>query len=496
MKRIVIIGGGIAGLSAGVFAQKNGFASIILEKNPVMGGECTGWNRHGYHIDGCIHWLVGTKEGTSVNDLWKTVGALDGVEVYHPESFLVFEHNGQRVHLYRDLDRLRSSWTRMSPTDESAIREFCNTIEKLQSFEVPVGKPQDLMSLFERVRFMLSMRDVGMVMHKYSKVSLKDYAQNFRHPALREALASFLPEGYSALSVFFALASFTSDQASIPCGGSKALAMRMQARYLSLGGTIEPLSEVAGIVHDNRKVHHVICKDGREFEADHFIAACDPHVLYKSLLKGEYTDNDFEIRYNDPQAYPLASNVYVAVGYEGSTDDLPRTLRFPILPFEINQQPIDLLTITNYHYEPSFAPQGHTLITCAINQFHSDYDAWDSLARDPVAYAKEKERIGNAVMEAMITRFPQMRGKLKLLDVATPKTYERYCNAYRGAFMSFLPTTRGKMMAHTGRIKGLNNIFLSGQWLQPPGGLPVALITGRDTIMRICKQEKQPFKDQ
>lgn len=31
MKKIVIIGGGIAGLSAGIFAQKNGFDSIIVE---------------------------------------------------------------------------------------------------------------------------------------------------------------------------------------------------------------------------------------------------------------------------------------------------------------------------------------------------------------------------------------------------------------------------------------------------------------------------------
>jgi len=33
MKKIVIIGGGVAGLSAGIFAQKNGFESTILEKH-------------------------------------------------------------------------------------------------------------------------------------------------------------------------------------------------------------------------------------------------------------------------------------------------------------------------------------------------------------------------------------------------------------------------------------------------------------------------------
>ena len=33
MHKIVIIGGGIAGITAGIFAQKNGFDSIILEKH-------------------------------------------------------------------------------------------------------------------------------------------------------------------------------------------------------------------------------------------------------------------------------------------------------------------------------------------------------------------------------------------------------------------------------------------------------------------------------
>lgn len=86
-----------------------------------------------------------------------------------------------------------------------------------------------------------------------------------------------------------------------------------------------------------------------------------------------------------------------------------------------------------------------------------------------------------------------MAGKIKLLDVATPHTYNRYCNAYRGAFMGFWPTLKGKSMEHTGRIRGLENLWLSGQWLQPPGGLPNAVLTGKNTLMRICKQEKRVF---
>lgn len=496
MKKVVIIGGGIAGLSAGIFAQKNGFESLILEKHHTLGGECTGWDRQGYHIDGCIHWLVGTKKGTAIHDLWTTVGALDGVEIYNPESFLTFEHDGVTVHLYRDLHRLKSSWLELSPQDEAAIVDFCKTIEQLHSFEIPVGKPQDLMGFVEKIRFLVSMKDAGMIMQKYSKISLKKYAKTFKHPALRECLASFLPESYSASSVFFALASFTKGQASIPYGGSKALAMRMVERYLSLGGSIEVLCEAIKLDMDGNKVQRIICHNDKIFEADYFIAACDAHVLYERLLQGKYPDRYFQQRYNNPTDYPLASEIRVALGYAGTMVDIPRTLRFPINPFKIHQTSVNLLTVTHYQHEKTFAPAGHTLITCSINQFNSDYEAWQALAKDSQAYRQEKFRIGEEITRAIETRFPHLKGKLKLLDVATPLTFQRHCNAYRGAFMSFLPTVSGKMMAHTGRIGSLQNIFLSGQWLQPPGGLPIALITGKDTIMRLCEQEKQPFINQ
>jgi phytoene desaturase len=495
MKKVVIIGGGIAGLSAGIFARKNGFECIILEKHHTLGGECTGWDRQGYHIDGCIHWLVGTKEGTPINDLWTTVGALGGVDIHHHESFLTYEHeDGVQVHLYRDLERLKSSWLELSPEDEDAILDFCRTIRKLHSFEIPVGRPMDMMGLVEKIKLMLSMKDAGAIMQKYGKISLKEYANKFKHPALKGALATFLPDGYAASFVFFGLASFTRGQASVPAGGSKALAMRMKDRYLSLGGVIESRCEVLKLEIDGNRVERVTCSNGKTFAADYFISACDPHVLYERLLKGKYPDPEFQKRYNNPNDYPLGSEVRIALACEGIIDDMPRTLRFPVAaPFKINGTTVDRLQLTNYDYEPSFAPEGHAVLSCTINQFYDDYDAWDELAKNKEAYRREKERIGREVLQAVEARFPRMRGKLKVLDVATPKTFESYCNAYRGSILAFLPTLRSKEMSHSGRIKDLKNIFLSGQWLQPPGGLPVALITGKDTIMRICKDEKKTF---
>src|SRR6056297_2624981 len=195
MKSIVIIGGGIAGLSAGIFAQKNGFKTTILEKHHTLGGECTGWNREGYHIDGCIHWLVGTKEGTKIRDLWDTVGALEGVDIYEPESFMAVEQEETTVHFYRDLNKMKNSWLDLAPEDKEIIEEFCDDIKKLQSFSVPAGKPTDLMNIIEKIKYFLSLKDVEIIMQKYSKISVVELANKFKNQALKNDIASLIQEG-------------------------------------------------------------------------------------------------------------------------------------------------------------------------------------------------------------------------------------------------------------------------------------------------------------
>lgn len=104
-KKVVIIGGGVAGLSAGVYARLAGFEAEIYEKNTIPGGECIGWNRKGYHIDNCIHWLTGTKKGTDLYDVWKTVGALsDETEYAKVDSFYTSEYKGEVATLWNDLE--------------------------------------------------------------------------------------------------------------------------------------------------------------------------------------------------------------------------------------------------------------------------------------------------------------------------------------------------------------------------------------------------------
>lgn len=82
--KIVIVGAGVSGLSAGIFALKAGYEVEIYEKNNVAGGCCSSWKRGDFTIDNCIHWLTGTKKGTPQYNVWKE--CIKNCLNYHPKT--------------------------------------------------------------------------------------------------------------------------------------------------------------------------------------------------------------------------------------------------------------------------------------------------------------------------------------------------------------------------------------------------------------------------
>ena len=268
MKKIIIIGGGIAGLTAGVYAQKAGFESVIYEKHTISGGECTGWDRKGFHIDGCIHWLTGTKDGTRLNKVWKDIGALEDVEIYQPDSFVEVQDEDTKVILYRDLDKFKAHLIEVSPEDTDEIKKLCEYIEPFYAFEPPTGKPFDQMNLMQKMKFYSSMVGIGGVVNSLGEMTVSEYLERFKNPTIRIALQSAVPEYYSAYILFNSLGTFMSGNGGRPKGGSRAFAQRIEDKYRSSGGTIKLGNGVSEILIENGIAIGVRLEDGTEDQAD------------------------------------------------------------------------------------------------------------------------------------------------------------------------------------------------------------------------------------
>jgi len=75
-KRLIIIGAGVAGLSAGIYARLNGFDPLILEMHRIPGGLCTAWKRKGYTFDGAVRYLTSSYANAQPHQLWHELGIL------------------------------------------------------------------------------------------------------------------------------------------------------------------------------------------------------------------------------------------------------------------------------------------------------------------------------------------------------------------------------------------------------------------------------------
>jgi phytoene dehydrogenase-like protein len=360
---------------------------------------------------------------------------------------------------------------------------------------IPAKLPIDLMSLGDKLRLIGAMSGAGGVLSKLGRLSCAEYARRYRSPVLREFFSTRMPRGEDSFSSFvFSVGTFSSGNGAIPVGGSRAMARRMEATYRALGGRVVTGAQVEEIVvQGGRATGLRLAGQGAVVLADYVIAACDVHVTFDTLLGGKYRDPAFDVRDADPDAYPAPTSVQIALAADADLASYPRVIAFPSQPWTCGLTKLSGLGFKNFAFEPSFAPKGKGLLTVTVGQSEADYSWWERLAGDPPAYRAEKERVGRAAIERIVARFPELAGKLSVLDVATPHTYHRFTGAWRGAWMAWITTPRSKSLMHSGKIKGLPNCLLAGQWLMPPGGLPCAAVTGRYAAQRIAKLEGLPL---
>lgn len=493
MKKIIIIGGGVAGLSAGIYALQAGFETEIYEKNSHAGGQCTGWNRNGYFIDNCVHWLTGTKKGSDLYKTWENVGVLgNNVNVLQPDSFYSVELNGEKITLWKDLERTEKEMLALSPDDKKEIRKFIAHTRMAETMRMPTEKAMDMMNPFEIIMFGLSMGDMGKVMKEYGRINIEELSERFKHPLLKCLIKDFMAKEYLAYSLIVSYATFTSGNGGIPEGGSREMAMRMEKRFTDLGGKLVTHTSVAKIkLGELKKAEGIELEDGRLITGDYIICACDPDVTFHHLLDESIMDKKLKAVYDDRKNNPVFSSFHIAFGVDGMLEELSETLLFECEPLKIGTQIPHRMSLKNYaSYGPGMAPEGKTVIQSQFIQYEQDYDYWEALAQDKRAYEAEKMAIANEVLQRIEAKFPNYWGKIDIIDVWTPMTYHRYCNAYHGAYMSFITTIGSQTTMFSGNIRSLDNVVLGSQWQMNPGGLPTAVLMGKFAVQRIQKKEK------
>ena len=494
-RSIIIIGGGIAGLSAGCYGQMNGFRTRIFEMHKKKpGGLCTSWKRQGYTINGCIHWLIGSSPNDGYYRLWEELGAVQGREFVYQEEYCCIEAGGKRFIVYSNIDRLEQEMKALSPEDSALVDEFITAVRRCMRFSVPWEKAPEVSTLFDLLKLIVTQFPALRLFSRWNKVSLREYGEQFKNPLLREAFPLLFMPDFPVSFMLMVFAWMHNKAAGYPIGGSLEFSRAIEKRYLDLGGEVSYKARVAKILTENDRAVGVRLEDGSEHRADYVISAADGHASIFDMLEGRYVDATIRGYYE--KLIPFPPLMYIALGVNRSFSDLPPSaggtaikLEQPITVGGVEQQ---YLAFQVYTFDPTLAPAGKTLVTLLIP---TDYDYWNTLRQNDEQYKAEKEKIADTVIALLDRRFPGLASQVEMRDVASPTTFVRYTGNWRGSFEGWQVTpstwSLGKIMKRT--LPGLSNFYLCGHWVEPGGGLPAVAMSGRNVIQVICKHEKRAF---
>lgn len=504
MKKVKIIGAGISGLVTGCYLQMNGYETEIVEMHNISGGLCTSWKRDGYTFDGCIHWLLGSAKGSEFYKLWSELIDLEEIEFVNHSKRVSIEvkdnvdkYGNKIFELYSNIDELEKYLLDLSPEDIVPIKEFVDSIRFIQKYQLPplVEKAPQLRTFSEKVS-LLKYLPLIVFINKWSKITNMSFAKKFKNPFLREAFELFFEgEEHTLLIITMQIAYFSIGCAGYPMSGSLAFAKKIEERYYKLGGKIRFNTKVDKIVTENNTAVGIQIDGNNILTADIVISAADWNFTVFKALEERYTDAVITSLKEEKALEVFPSILMISIGVSDLAKDIPHLLRFPLeeaLKLEDGSE-IKRMEAHVYSYDRTISPEGKTNISVTLQI--SNVDFWINLReKDYERYKEIKANVAQEVIKRLDNKFGNIKNNVEVIDVATPATFKRYTGNWKGSIQGWMPA---KNLFASSPVKntlpGLKNFYLTGHWTVPGGGLPIALLTGRNIAQIICKNDKKVF---
>ncbi len=496
-KKVLIVGGGIAGLSAGCYARMNGFNTSVFEMHSIPGGLCTAWERKGYRFDLSMHFLTGSCSGPFF-EMCDELGMVENTEFHYHNQLGQVEGMGKRLSYSTDREKLEQDMLAISPEDADLIREFTGLLFGRDMMKAATLKPKELQNFRDSFRTMRAVLPLLKVFRKYGKISIQEYAEKFKDPFLRMAVRSIVdapgwPMVDFPMTVMTGFMKVGVTEGGVPLGGSQHAVFQVAERFKQLGGTLHLKSRVKDLIIENNRVTGIELEDESRHLADEVIWAGDGHTLIYKLLNGAYVNERITHMYEEWT--PKESVMHVMMGVNRDLSNEPHCIFCEVdEPVTVAGHEHKWLQIRHRCFDPSMAPKGKSAVEV---WYDTPYEYWEELAKNKQAYKAEKKRIADETIRQLEMRWPGFASQVEVIDVPTPHTYRRYTGNYKGSPDGWCINTKNfREREPVRKLPGLEGLTMIGQWTAPYTGVVNAALTGRQAIQLMCKEARVEFRTQ
>lgn len=503
-KTVNIIGAGISGLSLGCYLQMNGYDTQIFEKHNIPGGLCTSWDKAGYTFDGCAHWILGSGEGSSFFKIWNELIDVKKMEWVNHDIRMFIEvknrdkYGSNTFRFYTNLDKLQEYLIDLAPEDEKAIRDFIKPMRVIQKFEMP--PIMDELPLIPSIIRSIKMTRYVEFLFTFLKLwgqTNYTFAKKLKNPFLKESFEMLYDgEEVNLLVIYFPMASFDKKSAGYPMGGSLKFAEKFEKRYLELGGKIHYHTPVRKILTENGVAKALEVRHAKIHESDLTISCADWYLTAFELLEGKFVNDEMIALKEERSLEVFFSVMQFSFGINKDLSDVPHLIRYPLDVPLVSPDGTEYkrMEVHIYSYDKTMSPEGKSSVV--VSFYTKQREFWiDHRKNNRAEYRKIKSEFAEKIIEQLDKRLGGIREFIEVVDVATPATILRYTGNWKGSAQGLMA---GKNFLASVPIKstfpGLKNFYYASHWNRPSGGLPIAVMSGRQLAQKICGTDGKKFK--
>ncbi len=505
-RRVVVIGGGIAGLATAALLAAQGHSVDLLEKNDELGGRVGSIERDGFRFDTGASWYLMPEVFEHFFSLLGTTAdaELDLVTL-DPSYRVFFEGHPDPVDVRPDRAHNRALFESLEPGAGERFDAYLRSAE--DTYDVALRR--FLYSNFDSTSSFLRtdvIRRTPALSRLLTRSLGSHVAAHFTDNRLRQVLgypAVFLGSSPSRAPSLYHLMSRLDlgDRVLYPQGGFTrlieviaALAERHGARLHTGSAVTRILTGGAGRRPHVTGVEHTTA-DGerRTVEADVVVGAADLHHLETALLPPElqtHPETSWKRRSPGPGA------VLAMLGVAGRLPELAHHSLFFTEDWDQNfgdifgrhtrvPDPASVYVCKPSETDPSVAPEDSENLFVLVPV---PADVTIGRGGDEGEGSELVERAADAAID-QISRWagvPDLRDRILVRHTVGPEDFELQYNAWRGGALGLEHTLRQSAFLRPGNVSSkVDGLLYAGASTVPGVGLPMCLISAELVLKRL-----------
>lgn len=506
MRKTVVIGAGLGGLSAAIRLAKAGHDVTILEQNSKTGGKANEIRRDGFRFDTGPSLLT---MPFVIEQLFDEVGlnVRDHLEFIQPEVLCKYHcPSGKIVNAWADLGKFKAELAEKFGEDPGKVDEYFNysrTIYDLTADLFLFNSFREWSTFFNKkaaaTLLNLPKIDSFRTMHKAN-------ASFFKHPEAVQLFDRYAT--YNGSNPYKAPATLNIIQhveygigGYTLKGGIYALSKALTDVAQQLGVKIETGVKVDEIVLESNKVIGARCREkcipnenrvvgvrcgGRIIEADTVISNSDVTYTYRNLL------NDSQVK-PAKKYYKTEPSSSALVFYWGVKGDHPQLETHNILFSK--DYPTEFDEIFNKGKAPE-DPTVYIYISSKVNRGDtpSGHENWFVMINMPPAINADEVDV-KTIKQNILDKIKAVLGidlsdKIVFEDVLTPALIEERTSSVYGSLYGISSNNKyAAFLRQDNRSAQYPGLYFCGGSAHPGGGIPLVILSGKITADLIKKYE-------